>query len=30
MTLANVGWDELKSKAYLEGARTNGMVNCLC
>ena len=28
--LANVGWDELKSKAYLEGARTNGVVNCLC
>ena len=22
--LANVGWDGLKSKAYLEGARTNG------
>ena len=30
MTLANVGWDGLKSRAYLEGTRTNGMVNCLC
>lgn len=28
--LANVRWDGLKSKAYLEGARTNGVVNCLC
>lgn len=28
--LGNVGWDGLKSKAYLEGARTNGVVNCLC
>ena len=28
--LANVRWDGLKSKAYLEGARTNGVVSCLC
>ena len=26
MTLPNVGWDGLKSKVYLEGTRTNGML----